>query len=265
LFYSQGDFTEAEKKMIVHPNLFEHAWNHQVLLADLQGEINEAIENVQKAVSSVLKGSTSETLDQYESHVISVLAEFAPMAEALKALPSSQCTETAHTILNSTVSMTGFQASVCASKYDVQVEALIQTANNELSEFEGIYNQVMSIVVKSFIRQNTFVTGEEIEETITEIFELVGGRWENSKPEIDLVKRNLETSIAEQNRILGNCHTNGLNFAKSAFTLFNSNVQTCLDFHEIQNPLGRSARGMRNYLAEFEQLVANHEEFVWES
>jgi hypothetical protein len=253
---------------VIQPDqLFQHAWQYQVELSSLQGEINEAINDVQTLISSVLKDSTVETLGQYQSHVQGIQAEYEPMLGALEILPSSQCRSDSENLLNYTVRMTGFDASNCASVYDSRVRNEVAIANRALVRFDDLYNQVQTIVVKSFIKQNALVSPDDIKDTMIEIFELVGARWETTKPEIDSVKRNLQSKIADQNRQLGVCHTTALNWAVSAFALFTFNVQRCVDFNGSQNPLGhsgRSKRSLRNIQEEFEELVANHKSYAWE-
>jgi hypothetical protein len=259
-----AEIQHPDAKLITHPDfLFARAWKHQVILANLQGEINEAILEVQTAVSSVLRVSSSETLDQYESHVNSVQAEYRPMVEALEGLPRSQCRDNAEFLLDFTVRMTGFEASNCAATYNTHVSNAIDIANKALVKIDDVYNQVQTIVVKSFVAQNAFVTPEDVNKTIIEMTELVEGRWESTRPEIQGVKLTLENSVADQNRQLGNCHAGALKFAIDAYALFSQNVQTCIDFNNIQNPMGRSARQTRDYRAELEALAANFKPYEW--
>lgn len=262
------------EKRLIHPNfLFEHAWNYQELLTTLQDDVNLAAHEVQTAVSGVLKTSTAKTLQQYQDHVYAVQDEYVPMLEVFRTLLDTDCRREAETILNSTTTFTGFRASNCAQTYDSRVRNEISVANDMLSRFDDLYSQVQLIVYKAFMGHNTFVNPETIEDTITEIYNIVNDRWELSRPEMEALIMNLSSAIAAQNNELGICHNANLEYAKSFYSMFRSMVQTCLDFDNTPDPFalsskkGRSVEPFRALSDEFhaQMAIAESESFEWKA
>lgn len=253
------------EKNLIHPDFaFEHAWNYQVLLSDLQLEINNVINEMQTLVSDILKTSTAETLTQYQTHITAVQAEYVPMLGLFNSLTPGTCRSQAESILNTTTTFTGYDASNCANVYDQRVRNELATANRALVRFDDIYSQVQTIVVKAFIAQNAFLTPEDIRDEITNIYGVVQGRWSVSKPEMEAVKRALQTNIAQQNVVLGNCHNNVLSNAVTMFGMFRSMVQTCADFENTAPAAFSSKMSHSDIYEEFQAFIAQRVPFVWE-
>lgn len=249
---------------MIHPDFaLEHAWEYQALLTEMQTEINGLVNEMQTLVSNILESSTSETLTQYYTHIVAIQAEYVPMLEAFNALAPGECRTNAETMLNSTTQFTGFETSNCASVYNQRVKLEIDNANKALVRFDDLYSQVQTIVVKGFIAQNAFLTPEQIVDDITYIYEAVQARWAISKPELEAVKNTLQTVIADQNRILGNCHNSVQNFAQVMFGMFRSSVQTCSDYNNTPSSLNAKA-ALVSALQEFKDYVASRPKFVWE-
>jgi hypothetical protein len=243
---------------MIHPDfLFVHSWEYQARLAELQADINESIEEVQTAVSSVLKESSDNTLRQYQTHVGEVEEVYVPMLEGFQVLKPGDCRNDAEDVLNRTTTNTGYRASNCAATYDNRIQLAITAARNSLENFDGLFSQVQSIVVKSFIGRNSFVHPESIEDKIIEIYDLVKKGWEESKPEVEMTKRGLTSAIAAQFSELVKCHQANLNYAKTFFGMFEDMVQTCIDFDNTPNPFARSAR-----LAGIAPSAKKHAEFL---
>lgn len=227
----------------------------------MQEDINKVIYEVQSSISSVLEVSTVQTLDQYENHVSDVQAEFIPALDDFDQLQPGPCKDMAEYILNYTTLFTGFEASNCASNYDIRVGAEISIATAALAQVDDLYGQVQTVVVKSFIGQNAFLTPEDIKDTITEIYNLIQEKWTSSKPEMEQIKNNLAAVIAGHNEELGNCHDNILQNAITYYALFRSNVQTCRDFEQTSQKFGSP----RNYRDEFDAAFAKAKPFVWKT
>lgn len=217
-------------------------------------------------VSSVLHVSTAETLHQYESHFKAIEDLYAPELERFEALAPSDCRRGAETILNTTTTTTGYASSNCASSYDSRVKYDISVATKAIVDIDDFYSQVQSIVVQAFVGQNAFLTPEDIKNTITEIYELVSAKWEETKPKLQSIRDTLETSITNQNRILGTCHTSIFTSTTNYFESFRSMIQTCIDFDNTPEPFGKG-KSVAPYiiiLQEFEEAIARAQPFVWE-
>lgn len=235
-------------------------------MTELQEEINEAIHQAQTAVSTVLRTSTSETLRQYEDHIKSIENEYEPHLETFNRLSPGSCKDTAETILNSVITLTGFEASNCAKIYDTNVAEKVANANSALVGFDAAYSELQSIVIKAFIGKNMFVNPEEIEQRFSVIFNLIQEVWSDSKPEFDDLRRNLAVGVAEQNMILGLCHDSILQVAIGQFGWFRSIASTCNDFNLPQSAsdrIGKSAEPWEQLSKDFFEQFAKLESFEW--
>lgn len=240
-------------------DLFETSRKFQKQLLGLQGDINDAIEQVVIGVSSILKSSTQETLEQYELLYDEVDDIYAPLLTDFNALAPSECRDLAASILNDTTTFTGFNGGICARTYDIGVGSCIDNANQALSRIDGLYSQVQMIVVKAFIGQNSLTTPEDIEQKIEEIFKLVNSRWESSKPELESLRSRLAAEIAAHNVKLGECNTFISEDVASLSGRFSRMVQTCVTF---DSPLKSksvdilSANSLPSYKQQFEEFQA---------
>lgn len=225
---------------------------------------------MQTAVSSVLESSTDVTLKQFETHVDDIEAEYVPHLAAFEALKPGTCRDQAEMILNSTTTFTGFSAANCATTYDQRVSAEIEAANRAKTRFDDLFNQVQSVVVKSFSGLNNFLSPEAIEDRITEMYDFINKQWTESKPDLDAIRRNLEAAIKDRNTELGNCHNVILTQASTMFGMFRSNVQTCADFDNTA-PAAMSFRAgatnepFRYILEDFEAEMAKATPYEWKA
>ena len=218
-------------------------------------EINEAMNEIQTVISSVLKNSTSQTLKQYENHMYSIEAEYLPSLSSFQILPESSCRLQAELILNTTTTFLGFDSSNCANEYDKAVSAKLNVAQEVVGNFSGRYGDIQSIVVKSFIGYNKFTQAEDIQEKIDEIFDLVTGEWIASSPKMRSLETALAEDIAAQNEELSNCHVEILNIATHQFSFFKRMVETCTAFHSSK----RTKRSLESHDEIFEQFQAQFE------
>lgn len=247
---------QPEKKVISPDFLFTIAWDYQGRLTRLQDDINYSIQLVQAAVSVVLKNSTTKTLHQFEDHVDIVVNEYTPYLLRFNELKPSDCRSSAENIFNEAVRFTGFDAGVCAYKYNDKVQTKVDEASKSLTAFDDVYSQVQTIVVKAFIGQNTFVTPEEIKQRIINVFELIESRWNLSKPEVEALVQNLADAVAVQNAELGKCHDKIMSDAVSQFSWFGRMVQSCIDFNNSQDSVGRLGRTAATYEQLFQEYKA---------
>jgi len=240
---------------MIHPDfLFDHARDYQKKLTDLQGTVIEAVEEVQSAVSRVLKVSSVVTLKQYQLHMGAVESEYAPHLETFNKLDVGSCKDNAKTILNGIMTFTGFDASNCANVYDFRVSALVANASNSLVQFDDAFSQIQLIVVKAFMGENTFVTPETIKAKITDIYGKVLRFINNAKFDSDQFVNSLSLAIEKQNSELGSCHDSILEVASNQFAWFRAMAQTCKGFNESQGGNGRSKRSADN-AEEHEKLL----------
>lgn len=226
----QAVVAQTQVKLQNPDALFEASWRYQKQLQGLQGEINDSIEQVVVALSTILKSSTEETLGQYQLLYDDIDGIYAPLLVAFNGLKPSECRDTAERALNDTTSFAGFDASICATTYDNEVRNSIAKANFAMSGINTVYSQVQMIVVKGFVGQNSFTMAEEIEETIDKIFKLVSNRWAVSKPDLDTLRLRLASDIAEQNKQLGECNLEISDDVASLSGRFKRMVQTCVTF-----------------------------------
>lgn len=251
---------QAEVKLQNPGLLFETAWNYQEQLLGLQDDINESIEEVVTAVSTILKSSTQETLGQYELLYDDIDDIYAPLLVGFNALKPSDCRDTAERALNDTTQFAGFDASICAQTYDDDVRMSIAAANRALSGIDGLYSQVQLIVVKSFIGKNAFTMSDDIEDTIAKIFELVSNRWANSKPDLESLKSRLAAEIAGKNKELGECNVQISDDVASLSGRFQRMVQTCVTFNSTPSKTKSVDMLSGNAIPSYKQQLAEYQE-----
>lgn len=247
---------------LIHPDfVFENAWHHQELLGELQDNINEAIFDVQTAVSSVLEGSTGKALTQHEGHINDLLTLRQPLAEAFDKLKDGSCRNSAQTILDSTTEITGFEASNCVTRYSESVDKDIARATAALVKFDDLYGLVQQIVVKSFIGKNKFVNPEDISDTITAMYALVEARWADAKPTMDALKQELSSKINAHQAKLDDCNDYNIETALFGFRFVERQINTCKEFDNTPSPFstGKKGRAVKfyNFLPEYEEALKN--------
>lgn len=231
-------------------------------MSELQTEINEAIERVQTAVSTVLTGSAAETLGQYHQHIAIITSEHAPHLETFEKLVPGDCKNSAETILTNIIEFTGYDASNCAKIYDQKVREKVANTSQSLVQHDNVFSQLHMIVVKGFVGENAFVSPEVIKDKITQMYELVKTIKENAIFDSDGFVSKLRTEISAQNAELGNCHDEILDLAYGQFAYFERVAKTCDRFDE--EPVGKSKRKavdteeheqlLKEFLDQFEKL-----------
>ena len=238
--------------------MFEDAWEAQTELQKLQDDINEAIWEVQTAVSSVLKASTIETLQQYQAIFEAIVNRFEPTMAVFDELEVSACRKNAENILTFATDHSGFAISNCANDYNTSVSGPIEEARNSAYSFNSLYNQVQTIVVKSFVGQNKFTDAEDINDLIKSMFALVDGKWKAEKPNLKSITENLASSIKIENVKLGVCHEETMASLTSFYDMFVRSVTTCRDFNNSRPSGSKSSKaaGKPEWEIVYEEFLA---------
>ncbi|CRL03711.1 CLUMA_CG016600, isoform A [Clunio marinus] len=222
---------------LIHPGfVFETAYEYQSKAEEFQKEVALETYETLVAVSSVLRESTGETLQQYEDHVDEVLKAYAPVLQKFQELRESECRNMAKSQLNLTAIFTGFEASNCAQSYNSRVQDEVAKANTAIVDFDDSFNQILMIVGKSFIGKNVFVSAEDIQGRIVEMFENIQGKWRNVGPEMKNVRSSLSKVIASQNEELKNCHDENFGRTMEFYAMFDHLVDICIAFDNTQHP-----------------------------
>lgn len=237
--------------------MFVSAWDHHSKLEKLQEEINSAIQETITAVSGVLRQSTDATLKQYETLYDDMDDLYAPALEAFHKLDAGICRDTAEQALSFTTSMSGFEAANCATAYSNRVKAEIDSANSQLVGIDGIFRQIQSIVVKSFVGKNVFATPEDIADKIGEIFKFVSERWEESETGVAELRLNLALAISTLNAELGTCHDIVMSGLEVSHVSFKRMVNTCTDFNKSKSKsasIPSQEQMLEEFVAELQKL-----------
>lgn len=255
--------------MVLYEFLFPHAWNYQRLSQNLQSDINAVIHDVQVALSNVLETSTEQTLNQYESHINDIEKIYLPLLADYNTIVPGDCRNTAEQILNMSTSFTGFSGSNCASAYNTAVSKEIEAANLRMGRVDELYYQVQTIVVKSFMGQNSFLTPESIEDQIKEIYDLVNARWTISKPEMDDIRRNFKAAVTEKNNNLSDCNGVTLTSSITLFALLEQHIKTCEVFNNTPGVMsfraGANAEPFQQVLEEFKSVLSQLKPYEWKA
>lgn len=213
-------------------------------MTDLQEDINQVLNQIQTAVSSVLETSTNETLEEYEDHVNSILAFDTAVSEGtLRINPDSMCRALLENNLLLTTNLTGFESSNCAASYNTKVSLEIGNFTMKLLRYNNIYENVQQIIVQSFIKQNVFTSPDDIEATFHRIYNNILESWNMSKPQIDDLIQALKEAITNANVLLDGCHDRLLTFITPSYNNLLNNVEMCISFDNTNFPsYSRSSR-----------------------
>lgn len=251
--------------------MFDTAWEHQDLFTSLQNKINDAIQDMQLEVTRVLESSTRQTLKQYEDHVEDIEDKYRPLIESFSKLRPGECRNHSESILNTTTTSLGFRASNCANSYDQRVRVKLESTTRGVDNFDDIFYHVQTVVVRSFIGRNVFLTPEEITTRIVTMYDVVKNKWEDYQPEMDAVTKGFADAIAAQNTELGNCHHANLDFAAAVYRMIETMIDTCKIFDDTQSPFVRGSRMVqavspsKHLLEEFEAEIEKYEPYVWKA
>ncbi|CAO1350998.1 unnamed protein product [Diamesa serratosioi] len=242
----EAELVAPEAYLINLDSLFEKVRSYEPLLTDLQEDINQALYQIQTAVSSALENSTYETLKQYEIHVNSILAFDIDVREGiLRINPDSMCRSLLENNLLLTTNLTGFESSNCVASYYATVSLEVANATLELSKYTNVYDDVQQTIVQSFIKQNIFTSSDEVEATLDRMYNVIKENWKMSKPEIDDLIQTLTEAITNANVDLDECHNRLVNFITPSYTTLLASIEMCISFDNTSLPNNRRGKSAR--------------------
>ncbi|CAO1350975.1 unnamed protein product [Diamesa serratosioi] len=246
--------------LFVKPDeLFITANDFQNKLTSLQQDINLQLTAIRTSVSNVLRSSSSQTLAQIENNSIAILEQDAPVREIVFALESTSCTNNLRSLLNGFTEFSGFPSSTCVARYDDSVQSALKAAYALLEKYEGIFSEVQQIVVKSFIRQNAFLTPDAIIETIQNQYEIRAQEWEKIRPDIESFVKSLAGNVAVFNAVLESCFANVQTSLTPSYNLLLSEVAVCKEFDNTRTPFAKLATPVATNFLMLEDILPKFE------
>lgn len=217
-------------------SLFTEAHSYQKLLTDLQQDINEVLTGIRTSVSTVLKDSSSETLEEIEDNSDKILALDDPARLAIYDINSTDCVTNLKVILNGITEFTGFHSSNCIAAYDKSVEETLEKAYSILQNYEGHQGDVQQIVVRSFIGQNVYLHSEEIQSIFKAQYEKRSQEWDDSRPDVENFVKTLRSDIAALNSVLNGCFGKIQTSVAPAYFGLQAEIATCYTFDNTADP-----------------------------
>lgn len=235
--------------------LFVPAWEYQDRLTTLQQEIDLQLTAMRLSVSTVLKRSSKETLSQIENNTVAILEKEAPIRNVVFNLDPTACTNNLRTVLNGVTEFSGFPSSSCVARYDIGVKVELSHAYMMLEEYEGLYRDVQQIVVRSFIRQNAFLTPEVIIDTFKTQYESLSANWAIINPNIEEFVKTVSAKISANNDILDLCFNETQANLAPSYTRIIAEVDICNEFDNTKSPFAKFRKSLKTSFLKLEDIL----------
>ncbi|CAO1315307.1 unnamed protein product [Diamesa hyperborea] len=240
-------------------DLFISAWEYQNKLTDLQQDINLQLTAIRTSVSNVLKTSSRQTLEQIENNTIAILDLDAPVRAIVIPLESTACNNNLKTLLNETTEYAGFPSSNCVARYDVSVKTALKAAYALMDKYEGLFSEVQQIVVKSFIKQNAFLTPQAIIDEFQKQYNIHAEDWERIRPDIESFVKSLGGNVAVFNTVLGSCFTTVQTKLIPTYARIVDEVAECKEFDTLRNPFSMLSAPVDHQFLKLEDILPKFE------
>ena len=225
--------------------LFESAWEYEEKFTTLQQDIDLQLTAIRLTVSTVLKSSSSETLSQIENNTLAILEKEAPIRDVVFNLDPTACTNNLRTVLNGVTEFSGFPSSTCVARYDTAVQTVLKDAYAMLEQYNGLFKEVQQIVVRSFIRQNAFLTPEVIAQTFKTQYETLSANWDKVNPDIESFVKTVTRRVSANNVILNTCfNTTQANLTPSYSRIIDE-VDICNEFDNTKSPFSKFSKSLK--------------------
>lgn len=231
------------------------AWEYQDRLFTLQQDIDLQLTAIRLSVSTVLRKSSNETLSQIENNTVAILEKEAPIRDVVFGLDPTACTNNLRTVLNGVTEFSGFPSSTCVGRYDNAVQVVLEDAYVMLDQYEGLYRDVQQIVVRSFIRQNAFLTHEVIIQTFKTQYESLSENWAKLNPNIEEFVKTVNSRIAANNVILDLCFSEAQANLTPSYTRIIAEVDICHEFDNTQSPFAMFSKSLKTSFLKLEDIL----------
>lgn len=215
--------------------LFKTAWEFQNKLIPRQEGIDNDVTELRTSVSKVLKSTSSEALKEVEDNAKKVLLLEQPVRSSINGLKAGDCATNLKSLLNGITEFTGFESSNCVKFYDNSVDAEVRTAQEMITNYDGIFTELQQLVVKAFVGKNQFSQQAEIIDAFEDEYERRVEEWERIKPNVEEFIDTLGDTIGQINNAMGFCMKDVQDTVSVAYNFISTRVETCIDFDNSQN------------------------------
>jgi hypothetical protein len=240
----------------------DNVWIYQNELQTIQSKIDVAIADVQKGFFNELSASSSTTLKQYQNHTEHVEVLHDLIYDRFDELADSECKTMGKNQIRGIKETTGFYALNCAKYYYNGVTKIINESRIDVKDFNLRFSELQQIVIKGFIKQNIFLTGEEAMKRIEEMMKFISELWEEKKPNLDKIRTELKTKIAKENKKVSKFHECVEDWATYMFNGMNSLLEQC---EESTKPSRAKEFDKNKFIEDFKVLSASSPNCKWES
>lgn len=241
--------------MIRSESLFITAWEYQDKLTTLQEEINLQLSAVRLSLSDVLKSSSKQTLSQIENNTFAILNQDDVVREVVFNLDPTACTNNLRTVLDGVTEFSGFPSSICVNRYDSAVQSVLNDTYGMLEQNNGLFIEVQQIVVRSFIRQNAFLTPKAIIETFKTQYESLTENWAKNYPNIEEFVKTLSSKFAAINVVLGSCFNETQSSLTPSYTRIIAEVEICKEFDNTKSPFAKFSKSLQKNFLKLEDIL----------
>lgn len=212
--------------------LFTAALDYQQRTTLLQQDIVDTITALRGQLSSVLKVSANRTLSSIESNIETIFE----MDFAVRTLlfvqnnQTTSCLTNLRTQLNTATEFSGFESSICLTRFDRNVTAVVGNAYGLLQQYEELISIVQMIVVNSFVGKNVWIHDAAIQTNFTTEYTNRNNAWQTSKAGITAFIAALEQDLITYGNTLTTCFTGIQTGLVPEYARITAAVPVCLEF-----------------------------------
>lgn len=225
----------------------------------LQQEIDLQMTAIRTSVANVLRSSSGLTLGQIENNTIHILELDAQVRAIVGPLESTACTDNLKSLLDGTTEFSGFPSSTCVARYYDSVRSALIAAYALLEKYEGLFMEVQQVVVKSFIKQNAFLTPNAIIESFQNKYKNQAEDWERIRPDIESFVKSLAGNVAVFNNVLESCFANIQTNLIPTYSRIVAEVAVCKEFDTLRSPFSMFSAPAEHKFLKLEDILPKFE------
>lgn len=228
----------GQQLSIVNPGMFfDSAREYHDKVTELQSEIIFQLTNLQVAMTDVLRMSSNTTLSEIDLNIKQIFELERPVRDSVNnnsdgddGAETTPCVRALRARLDAITEFSGYESSICVSRHDRSLSLTLNEINGLLKEYEGNFNVVQMIVVRSFISMNHWTQSDGIENNFVSEYERVKGEWHANDIDRENVIQNLSGAIEKHDSIMSNCFDNIRRALVPFYERFERDLEICKEF-----------------------------------
>lgn len=212
--------------------LFTAAVDYQQRTTALQQDIVNTITALRGQLTGVLKVSSNRTLSSIESNIETIF-EMDMAVRTLLFVENNQTTSCLTNLrmqLNTATEFSGFESSICLTRFDRNVTTVVGTAYGLLQQYEELISIVQMIVINSFSGKNVWIHDAAIQTNFTTEYNNRYNDWQTAKAGITAFIAALEQDLITFGNTLAVCFTSIQTGLVPEYARITAALPVCLEF-----------------------------------